>query len=544
MSHDIKKPAFKQRKMTDHQQIKANQITWHKAIEELIQEKAKTQFKDLKWKYFLRLEQKQFPETTTWSPIADLQDRYKELIENQQQLWAEQWITAKLNKKHAVVKTPSTCILTEIKNPIDGQPFHLESPQSFKIYHQNDRIICFDNRERSKADVWLIHPNRRQYESGISFDPTTTEHKGNSYNLWRGFKRKPMKGDSSKFWKHVEENICDNDKELYMYVRKWSAYVFQHPDLVHTAIILCGSQGVGKNTFVDALGELLGHHYTMLSSMSGLVSNFNAHLRNAVLVSANEALWGGHKKDLGTIKSMVTDKTGLIEGKGRDAITVPNFKHFIFSSNEDWPVHLDPDDRRFVVLLVSEKHKGDSAYFKAIHEELNQGGYEALLHDLLNDDLLNEDSTKFDPCIRPSNANALEIKLRSADSALRYIHEALLAGGFSIGDLKENETPLWQGSVGKDSVYNDYVIWCEKNKETPLSKSLFGKTIKKVFPSKKDIRPNVEESRQRQYQFSSLQKAQEDFSAAFQTNPEDIFGKNQKETPSTLPEEPNQDNQE
>ena len=42
----------------------------------------------------------------------------------------------------------------------------------------------------------------------------------------------------------------------------------------------------------------------------------------------------------------------------------------MLSSNEDWPVHLDPDDRRFFVLKVSEKHKEDHMYFNAISDEL------------------------------------------------------------------------------------------------------------------------------------------------------------------------------
>ena len=139
------------------------------------------------------------------------------------------------------------------------------------------------------------------------------------------------------------------------------AYVFQRPDKVHTAIVICGSQGVGKNSFVEPLGILLGSHYVLLNNIFELVSNFNFHLKNAVLIHANEAFWGGNKKEIGTLKAMITEETCLIEGKGKDRIMVKNYKHVIMSSNEDWPVHLDPDDRRFYVLRVSKNHKEDQA---------------------------------------------------------------------------------------------------------------------------------------------------------------------------------------
>ena len=70
----------------------------------------------------------------------------------------------------------------------------------------------------------------------------------------------------------------------------------------------------------------------------------------------------------------------------------------ILSSNEDWPVHLDRDDRRFFVLKVAERYKEDHEYFAAIQEELNAGGYEALLYDLLHEDLIGFNPRKLPSC--------------------------------------------------------------------------------------------------------------------------------------------------
>ncbi len=70
--------------------------------------------------------------------------------------------------------------------------------------------------------------------------------------------------------------------------------------------------------------------------------------------------------------------------------------------------------------------------------------YEALLHDLLHEDLKG-----FNPRKLPSSSASFPIKMRSADSAHRYIYDALNQGGFSIGLLPDNDLPVWQEEIPK-----------------------------------------------------------------------------------------------
>ncbi len=300
-------------------------------------------------------------------------------------------------------------------------------------------------------------------------------------------------------------------------MRKWLAYIFQRPDHVHTALVLLGSQGVGKNSFVEPLGVLLGAHYAPLSSLSELISNFNYHLKNAVLIHANEALWGGNRKDIGTVKAMITEKTCLIEGKGKDRIVVRNFKHIILSSNEEWPIHLDSDDRRFLVLRVSESKKEDHAYFNALQEELDNGGYEALLFDLFHEDI-----SSFNPRVLPPSTDSFSIKMQSAESAHRYIYEVLINRGFHIGNNAENEFPIWQTIIPKSNVYDDYKAWCRNCEESCKTQALFGRAVKKLIPSAEDTRPG-NGSRARCYKLPSLEQARQEFCTVFKEDPMQIF---------------------
>ncbi len=486
------------------EELNQRRLEWEKSEKVLLNEINDDLVFDKSLEDFVKVNPKNYNNLAMLSEIINIQEKAKDLLEEKKKLWPEECVIEEFNKKHAIVHSGQTYVLTEKKHPIfKGKDFSLESRQSFKMYYEDETVVCSDGKKRPKAEIWLKSPKRRKY-CDIIFDPTMNLKSADNdeyYNMWKGFSIKAKKGDCSKYWEHVKCNICVKDEECYNFVHKWCAYVFQYPDKVHTALVICGSQGVGKNSFVEPLGVLLGSHYVLLSNISELISNFNFHLKNAVLIHANEAFWGGNKKDIGTLKSMITEKTCLIEGKGKDRIMVRNYKHVIMSSNENWPVHLDPDDRRFYVLQVSEKHKEDNVYFKAIQDQLDNDGYEALLYDLLNEDL-----DEFNPRKLPGSPYAFDLKMVGASSAQKYIYELLLEDRL---DLRDGRTIL------KDEIFMDYKLYCEDNSEKTISGNVFYKDLRKLIPSVKETRPLIEGIRKRAYNFPSLKHCREEFCKSF-----------------------------
>jgi hypothetical protein len=63
-------------------------------------------------------------------------------------------------------------------------------------------------------------------------------------------------------------------------------------------------------------------------------------------------------------------------------------------SNEEWVVAASAGARRFTVFDCGDAHAEDTQYFKAIVDQLERGGYEALLHHLLHVDLSGFDERK------------------------------------------------------------------------------------------------------------------------------------------------------
>lgn len=425
----------------------------------------------------------------------------------------EDQVVEELNKNHAVVHTDQFYILTQKPHVLfKGMDFTLESKTSFINMYENQRIICSDGKSKSKARIWLEHPLRRQLK-GITFDPTTLEDKNGMYNIWKGFSVESIQGKCELYKKHIKNIICAENNEYFYYVWKWMAYLVQHPDKIMTGLILIGLQGTGKGVFVKALGHLFGQHYLHLDNLDRLLGNFNFHMKNAVLVYADEAIWGGNKKDVGKLKAMVTEEYAMIEPKGKDSFMVRNFRHFIFSSNESWPVHLDHDDRRFLVLEVSSKHKEDDAYFSAIYNELDHGGYEALLFELLNEDL-----TGFNPRKLPINTESFQVKLQSASSSTQYIYEALHEGCFDIGNSTPSES--WpEQPLSFHRIYLDYNAWCSMQGKRLEQKSVLGRALNKLISSCLKSRPGAASgTRPECYTFQGLSVTREDFQRAFKVN--------------------------
>jgi hypothetical protein len=210
---------------------------------------------------------------------------------------------------------------------------------------------------------------------------------------------------------HVKNIICSGNEIYYFYIRKWLAHLIQKPWIIGAAIVLRGKQGTGKGAFVNALGKLLGPHYAPLVSLDHILGRFNSHLKNAILISADEAVWCGQRKELGMLKALITEPKFFIEAKGKDGHWIDNYKHLIVSSCENWAVPLDPDDRRFFVLDISSEKKEDVEYFNAFYHQLDHGGHEALMYDLMHEDL-----NGFDPKIMPENYLGFDMKLQSASS--------------------------------------------------------------------------------------------------------------------------------
>lgn len=305
---------------------------------------------------------------------------------------------------------------------------------------------------KPRGGWWLDHPQRREFAS-VVFEP---EHgtPDNVFNMWRGFAVDAAAGDASPFLDFVRDIICAADADHFDYVLKWIARAVQLPGRPgETAIVLRGGQGVGKSFFAKHFGKLFGQHFVHLGSSAHLTSNFNSHLRDCVLLFADEAFVANEKKHESIYKTLVTEESLPIEAKGVDVEFYRNCTHMILASNDRFPVPVPKDDRRSFVLDVADTKQRKSKYFGELAAWLNDGGYGILLSHLLTLDLTDfnhrnfpETSARADAKIGKLNDSELYVlgMLREAVShAVGYEHGEVWAHSLTLAkEARTNMTEM------------------------------------------------------------------------------------------------------
>jgi hypothetical protein len=256
----------------------------------------------------------------------------------------------------------------------------------FRNFYLNRRIQV-GNRSVDIGSWWLEHPQRQQY-AGVIFRPAGAPIINNRYNLWTGWGVEPKQGDWNLLRQHIRETLAAGDENVYQYIMNWLAWAVQHPgEQAEVALVFIGERGSGRSTLGRALSRIFGQHALHLSSPEHLTGRFNAHLRQCCFLFADEAYAPRDKSAEGTLKRLITEPTITIEQKGKDPVEVPNLLHVMMASNNEWVIPAGAHERRFMVQRVSEVHRQDPAWFGPLYKQMREGGYEAMLFDLLARDL-------------------------------------------------------------------------------------------------------------------------------------------------------------
>jgi len=364
-----------------------------------------------------------------------------------------------LNEIHAVVENyGGHCrVLEEIPDPTfnDRPKLMFQSFDDFRNRYMHRKVQCGVDGKGRPLDMplgkwWLEQAARRQYRS-IAFSPG--RETDGVYNLWRGFAVEPRPGDRhARFMNHVREDLCSDDPVIYHYLVSWMARAVQKPDAPgEVAVVLRGRKGTGKSLFARTFGALFGRHYWAVSDARHIVGNFNAHLRDCVILFGDEAFWAGDKKHESVLKALITEETFVVERKGFDAEAAPNYVHLIMASNDQWVVPASYDERRFLVLDVSAKHMQDRVYFGAIDADLRAGGLANLLYDLQTRDV-----SAFDHRAVPATEALQDQKLHSM-----AVHEEWWFRKLCDGILQPMHAG-WDAPIPKDSLVDDYLAYAQR----------------------------------------------------------------------------------
>jgi hypothetical protein len=254
-------------------------------------------------------------------------------------------------------------------------PSRLLSPEAFNL-----AVKPFSNVEdtaRLLADRFPVQANGvayRPHRDGQGAQILTVDGE-RLINTFRPSTTKSAAGDIGHFLEFMAHLVPD-EIECH-HVKQWCATLIARPEIrmQYALLLISETQGVGKTTLASSiLAPLVGWWNVSCPTEQQITgSKFNgwsAHKRLAII---SEIYSGQSRKCYDGLKAVITDDMVEVEQKYREPYKVENFVHIIASSNSMQALHLDAEDRRFLVPRVTEQKK-PSEYWKSLNAWLNNGG--------------------------------------------------------------------------------------------------------------------------------------------------------------------------
>lgn len=408
------------------------------------------------------------------------------------------------NESHFVTFFGGKCrVVEEYMEPIFNRPsLRLMTVRDFQDFNVNRRVPAPTKQNPdatvSTAKLWLEDGSRREFKRGIIFAPGMPETP-NYYNLWRGLNIKPKKGTWQRFEDHLFHVVADGDESLFQWIKAWFASLMQKPgDKMETCIVLLGKQGTGKDLIARYVGPVFGGHYLHLKNQSHLVGKHNFHLQNALFVFSDEAFWTGNTNSASILKSLITDDTNQIEPKGVDAYSVKNYVSLVVASDsEEWVIPAKMEDRRFCVCRMNQKFMQKASWFDEIYKEMETGGREAMLYDMLEFDV-----SGFNLRNAPKTQALMDQIVMSGDSIQQFWHHCLSE------EIALDGSDIWGKWIESSEFYQIYFNFVEKTRKNDLKiPRVFFKKIKNLCGSLK----RVQHSRKWGYEIPELSVCRYEF---------------------------------
>lgn len=315
-----------------------------------------------------------------------------------------------------------------------------------------------------RVDWWLGSDNRKMVDQDkVVFDPTGTIARPETHvNLFGGLEVEPKKGDCSLIVKHLM-NLCGEDDKLFHWVASWLALPLKRLGTkMRTSLILHGRQeGTGKSLMMDIMRRIYGRYSRSITQVQ-LQSEFNGWQSGMLFCVAEEVVSASERKNLkNLLQNMITNPVVQINEKNMPVREEASHANFVFLSNEQLPMLLNETDRRYTVIQVEEKR--DPAYFRALGEQLNNGGVEAFYQWLLDYDL-----DGFDEYTLPFETRArdhlITLGMQPDQRFIRY---------WSTG-----YTDLPYTTCAATDLYTGFRAWCKLNGERFVpTQTQFGRTV-------------------------------------------------------------------
>lgn len=370
------------------------------------------------------------------------------------------------------------CVLI---NRIDSQPI---SPSDFKSRLSGEVVVVGvdgnNNPKHVSASKFWIGNSRKCIYKRITFTNNSVDD--STYNLFSGFGVKPKKGNCEKILNHIKEVICSSNEinnDALLKLLAWQLQNIGKPSRIITALKSTAQQA-GKGCLLSGiLAVIYGNAGFVTSEIGQIITRFNDTIRGKAYVFLDEALFSGDRKAADAVKSLATCTRMGVETKGIPTVQFPIAVNLFLATNHDDAAHIEESDARYWILEVSPHKVGNSAYFKDLYEEIENGGREAFMDYLLSIDV----STFIPSRDIPKDNAAKEAMIRNSINpydARKWLEECCDTG-MLLGYKKDQDSVLpyeksnlpWEpwknGTVYENGIFfTAYKEW-QKSVKSPIS---------------------------------------------------------------------------
>jgi hypothetical protein len=148
-------------------------------------------------------------------------------------------------------------------------------------------------------------------------------------------------------------------------VKQWLGHMFQHPEERPSWHLMWPSDtGTGKGFMIEKILHPLLHHTSVISNYSQVTGQFSGVLASNLLVLIDDAKAKSDATQT-QLKSLLSEERAFVEKKYGDAGMVKTYTRFILASNEDRPLKLEANERRwYVTAKIGHRHsRSETAAF-------------------------------------------------------------------------------------------------------------------------------------------------------------------------------------
>jgi hypothetical protein len=192
---------------------------------------------------------------------------------------------------------------------------------------------------------------------------------------------KPVKGDPRPFLRYLRHLIPNRADRAHL--QRWIATLIARPDvrMTHALMLMSETQGVGKTTLTEhILTPLLGSPNVSNPSEAEITdSAFTDWIGEKRLISVDEIYAGHSRRTYDALKGRITGTEITVNRKFLAAYKIPNWAHFIVTSNAKVPLFMDAKDRRWFIPEVTESSQ-PRKFWVALHKWLDHGGLAIIAH--------------------------------------------------------------------------------------------------------------------------------------------------------------------